>query len=125
MKGWGYKGTPGPVLLELLQDLVQDTMLSPVTVRRVVAHPLTPGQTHDERLHPEDLLDLMESRLKDPGREDVELVATLAAMVVLEENTMGDESRHLVAVVLLWTADLDQSIRHVMNDSARHHHLQV
>jgi len=90
VKGWGYKGTPGPVLLELLQDLVQDTMLSPVTVRRVVTHTLAPGQTDDERLHPENRLDLMEGRLEDAGCEAVKLVTTLTAVVVLEEDDVRD-----------------------------------
>jgi len=106
----GHKGAPGPVSLELFQDLVQDGVLLPVVIRRVVAHPLAPGQTNNERLHPEDRLDLAEGRLEDASGEAVELVTTLTTVVVLKEDGVSDVERHVKTVVLLWTSDLDQCV---------------
>ncbi len=83
------------------KPLVEDAVLSPALVRRVVGELATPRQTHNERSDPEPLEDPPPGRLEHRLGESTELFTRLTAVVILEQDSVGQHHTDVRLVVLL------------------------
>ncbi len=83
------------------KPLVEDAVLSPALVRRVVGKLAAPRQAHDERSDPEPLEDPPPGRLEHSLGEAAELLTGFTAVVILEEDAVSDHHADVSSVVLL------------------------